>query len=95
MALGMGGESIFRDSIVDHTEPFAVGDGLVLYTGGIIEAPNEDGQGFSGARLGDVVRSFHHRSVRELNDVLLEHVRRFTGEMAPRDGVTLLAVKRH
>ncbi len=95
MALGMVGESIFRDSIVDHTEPFAVGDGLVLYTGGITEAPNEDGQGFSGARLADVVRSYHHRSAREPNDVLLEHVRRFTGKMAQCDDVTLLTVKRH
>lgn len=91
----MVGECIFRESIVDHTEPFAAGDGLVLYTGGITEAPNEDGKEFSGARLADVVRTYHHRSARELNDVLLEHVRRFTGEMAQRDDFTLLTAKRH
>lgn len=95
MALGMVGDAIFRDSIMDHTEPFSVGDELVLYTDGITEAPNEDGKEFSGARLADIVRTLRHRSVRELNDGIIEHVRRFTGETPQRDDFTLLTVKRH
>lgn len=94
MPLGMVPDEIFSGVIADRTIAFRPGDVLVLYTDGITEAPNADGKEFAGARLADAVRSLHGRSARELNDGILESVRRFAGAAALRDDLTLVTVKR-
>lgn len=93
MALGMVPDEIFSEAVVDHTESFRPGDLLVLYTDGVTEAPNEDEKEFSGARLGDVVRSHFGASPKEINDRILEAVGRFSGDVAQRDDFTLVTVK--
>lgn len=94
MALGMVPDDVFSAVIADHTEPFAAGDLLVLYTDGVTEAPNEDGKEFSNARLADAARKLQQRPAREINDGILEGVQRFVGETAQRDDFTLVTVKR-
>jgi phosphoserine phosphatase RsbU/P len=94
MALGMVSNEIFAETIVEQTEPLGPGELLVLYTDGVTEAPNEEGKEFSGARLADVVRTLQARSVREINDGILEGVQRFAGDVPQRDDFTLVTVKR-
>ncbi|MCX6956610.1 MAG: SpoIIE family protein phosphatase [Verrucomicrobia bacterium] len=94
MPLGLVPDDVFAEAIADRTEPFAPGDVLVLYTDGLTEAPNEEATEFSGARLADAVRAVRGRPARELNDGILEGLKRFTGETAPRDDFTLVTVKR-
>ena len=94
MPLGMVPDEVFSPAITDHTERFAAGDVLVLYTDGITEAPNEEDREFSGARLADAVRTLHNRTARELNDGVLDQVQRFTGGTSQRDDFTLVTVKR-
>lgn len=94
MPLGMVPDEIFAGVIANRTEPFAPGDVLVLYTDGLTEAPNDADTEFSGARLADVVRSLHARPARELNDGILDGLRRFVGDAPPRDDFTLVTVRR-
>lgn len=94
MSVGMVPDEFFSTVIRDRVEPFAPGDVLVLYTDGVTEAPNEDDKEFSGARLADVVRVLHQRSAREIDDGVLETVKRFTGDVSQRDDLTLVTVKR-
>jgi sigma-B regulation protein RsbU (phosphoserine phosphatase) len=94
MALGMVDDTLFTEAMEEHTEPFAPGDTLVLYTDGVTEAPNEEGKEFSGARLVDVVRARQDRPAREINDAILAAVQQFTGETAQRDDFTLVTVRR-
>ena len=94
MPVGMVPDEMFGAVITDWTERFAPGDTLVLYTDGITEAPNEDDKEFSGARLADTVRLLHDRGAREINSGVIEAVRRFAGETAQHDDLTLVAVKR-
>jgi len=94
MPLGLFPEDLFASAVEDKAEPFDVGDTLVLYTDGVTEAPNEEDKEFSGARLADVVRALHTRPAREINDGILESVRRFSGEVPQRDDLTLVTVKR-
>jgi sigma-B regulation protein RsbU (phosphoserine phosphatase) len=94
MALGMVANDVFSEALVDHVEPLAPGDVLVLYTDGVTEAPNEEGQEFSGARLADVARTLQTGSPRELNDAVLANVQRFVGDIPQRDDFTLVTVKR-
>jgi sigma-B regulation protein RsbU (phosphoserine phosphatase) len=94
MALGLAPDDVFSAVLADHAEPFVPGDSIVLYTDGITEAPNEEGKEFSGARLADAARNLRHRSAREINEGILEHVLQFTGQAPQRDDFTLLTVKR-
>lgn len=94
MPLGLVPDEVFGAVIADRTVPFSVGDTLVLYTDGLTEAPNEEEKEFSNARLADAVRALRDRSARELNDGVLESVRRFTGLVPQRDDLTLVTVKR-
>jgi sigma-B regulation protein RsbU (phosphoserine phosphatase) len=94
MPVGLVPDDLFASAIEDKVEPFDPGDTLVLYTDGVTEAPNEEEKEFLSARLADVVRALHMRSAREINDGVLESVRRFCGEAVQRDDLTLLTVKR-
>ena len=94
MPLGLMPDDLFSSVIEDRTEPFGAGDTLVLFTDGVTEAPNEEDKEFSSARLADVVRALHNRSAREMNDGVLESVRRFCGGARQRDDLTLVTVKR-
>lgn len=94
MALGMVPDELFRETVVEHTERWARGDVLVLYTDGVTEAPNEEGKEFSGARLSDVVRAHVREGASDINDRVMEAVARFSGEVPQRDDFTLVTVKR-
>ena len=94
MPLGLFPEDLFASAIEDRAEPFDQGDTLVLYTDGVTEAPNEEEKEFSGARLADVVRALHAHPAREINDGILESIRRFSGGAEQRDDLTLVSVKR-
>jgi sigma-B regulation protein RsbU (phosphoserine phosphatase) len=94
MPLGLVPDDLFASAIEDKVEPFASGDTLILYTDGVTEAPNEEEKEFSSARLADVIRALHTRTAREINDGILESVRRFTGDSLQRDDLTLVTVRR-
>jgi len=94
MPLGLVPDDLFASAIEDRVEPFDPGDTLVLYTDGVTEAPNEEEKEYSGSRLADVVRALHARPAREINDGILESVRRFAGGAVQRDDLTLVTVRR-
>jgi sigma-B regulation protein RsbU (phosphoserine phosphatase) len=94
MPVGMVEVPMFDDAIADQTIPFLPGDVLVLYTDGITEAANDEDQEFSGSRLADALRTLRGRGAAEINDGLLDQVRRFTGRDHHRDDLTLVTVKR-
>jgi phosphoserine phosphatase RsbU/P len=94
MPLGLVPDEIFSSIIVDRTESFRTGDLLVLYTDGLTESPNEEEKEFAGPRLVDAVRALRTRSVREINEGVLQSVHRFSGAAAQRDDLTLLTIKR-
>jgi len=94
MPVGLVPDELFASAIEDKVESFDSGDTMVLYTDGVTEAPNEEEKEFSITRLADVVRTLHARPAREINDGVLESVRRFSGAAGQRDDLTLVTVKR-
>jgi sigma-B regulation protein RsbU (phosphoserine phosphatase) len=94
MPVGLVPDELFAAAIEDKVERFEPGDTLVLYTDGVTEAPNEEEKEFSSARLADVVRAMHDQPARDINDGVLESVRRFTGDEVHRDDLTLVTIKR-
>jgi sigma-B regulation protein RsbU (phosphoserine phosphatase) len=94
MPVGMVDPAMFESAIADRTVPFVPGDTLVLYTDGVTEAANDEEKEFSGSRLADALRMLRSRSAAEINDGILDQVRRFSGQDHHRDDLTLVTVKR-
>lgn len=69
------------------------GDKLVIYTDGLTDARNEQGQFFETARLRRLVQEHARADCATLRALLIEELRRFTGDAPQDDDVTLLVVE--
>lgn len=69
------------------------GDVVVLYTDGITEAENMAGIRYGLERLCQVVSDNWQRSVREINQLVVEDVRRHIGQQKVYDDITLLVFR--
>lgn len=94
MPIGLVDEKLFDEVISNRTLDFAPGDVLLLYTDGLTEAPNAEDKEFGGARLADKLRGAQEGTAAEINDAVLNAVRRFTGQRDLRDDFTLLTIRR-
>ena len=69
------------------------GDILLLYTDGVTETRNRQGEEFGEARFEDLVRRQVDRPASELRDAILEAVDRFRGDAPQHDDITLVVIK--
>lgn len=74
-------------------ERLAPGDKLVIYTDGLTEARNPQGQFFETPRLRRLVRENAQASCAQLHALLIEELDRFTAGAPQADDVTLLVVE--
>jgi sigma-B regulation protein RsbU (phosphoserine phosphatase) len=75
------------------TRQLAAGDCLFLFTDGITEALDENGELFSDSRLEDVLRSVADGSTESVVTAVVEAVRRFAGGAPQSDDIAALAVR--
>jgi sigma-B regulation protein RsbU (phosphoserine phosphatase) len=68
------------------------GDAFVLYTDGVTEARNAQGDLFSGTRLCDAMRG-HKGSAESLAQKIVEAVRRFSGNDVQEDDLALMVIR--
>jgi phosphoserine phosphatase RsbU/P len=84
--------------IVDEVEykethlQLALGDRLVFYTDGIVEAMNGEGEIFGFDRLLEVVQEGRSMSADSLLKEILDDVNRFAGGTAQHDDLTVIVV---
>jgi serine phosphatase RsbU (regulator of sigma subunit)/DNA-binding LacI/PurR family transcriptional regulator/putative methionine-R-sulfoxide reductase with GAF domain len=69
------------------------GDGVVLYSDGITEAENEDGEFYGLERLCRVVKEHWGGTAEETKDAVIADVHAFIGEQTVYDDITLVVVK--
>lgn len=81
-----------RDPFREHTVEFMAGDRLVLYSDGLIECVDDDGEPFGFERFEQVIKSNGHLSADEIKKALLNAVRKFTRNRPPEDDQTLVVV---
>jgi sigma-B regulation protein RsbU (phosphoserine phosphatase) len=93
MALGMVPPEIFDSVIGDQSVAFMRGDVLVLYTDGVTEALNAEGEEFSSGRLADSLKYLRQHSPKEMNQGILANVKTFAGASAQYDDITLVTVR--
>jgi sigma-B regulation protein RsbU (phosphoserine phosphatase) len=69
------------------------GDGAVLYTDGITEAENNQGQFYSLKRLCEIVKKHWHLTAGEIRKAVIDDVRSHIGKHKVYDDITLIVLK--
>jgi phosphoserine phosphatase RsbU/P len=95
MVLGLALDTgdMFSRVLEELTLPIGPGDLFLLYTDGISEAMNVDGDCFGDSRLADLASQHADLSSTELRGRILDEVRVFTGTAAQHDDMTMVLVK--
>ena len=69
------------------------GDVLVLYTDGIVEAMNSEGEQFSTERLTRIIRENSNEGAQQITDTIQSRLDEFVGSARQHDDQTLMVVK--
>jgi serine phosphatase RsbU (regulator of sigma subunit) len=95
MVLGLQFDTgeIFNRTLEELTLPIGPGDLFLLYTDGISEAMNTDGDYFGDTRLADLAQQHADLSSDELSARILGEVRVFAGAAAQHDDMTMVLLK--
>ena len=72
---------------------FGSNDILILYTDGVVEAENSEGEPFSANRLPILISSHSQASAQEIVERLYAAIVEFTGSHGVTDDATFLVVK--
>ena len=86
-------EHLFPFHLTEQSLPLAPGDVIVLYTDGISEAMNTDGDLFGEARLSQIIEEHGHLEVPELRERILREVEAFAGAAGQNDDLTMILMK--
>jgi len=81
-----------REDFREHTVEFAPGDRLVLYSDGLIEAIDDDGEPFGFERFEKTITTSGHLTADEMKKAVLSAVRKFTRNRPPEDDQTLVVI---
>ncbi len=88
-ALGLIESALYRESEI----ALAPGTKLMLYTDGLVEARNEEGEELGAARIMDFIQQRSPQSVKEMLDMSLAGMHQFTGNTGQDDDICLLGVE--
>ena len=76
----------------EHVVHFETGDRLILYSDGLIEAVDDDGEPFGFERFEQAIVACGEGSADDIKKALLHAVRKFTRNRPPEDDQTLVVV---
>jgi sigma-B regulation protein RsbU (phosphoserine phosphatase) len=95
MVLGLQFDTgeIFSRTLEELTVPLGPGDLFLLYTDGISEAMNVDGDYFGETRLADLAQQYADLRSDELSARILGEVKAFAGSAAQHDDMTMVLLK--
>jgi serine phosphatase RsbU (regulator of sigma subunit) len=95
MVLGLQFDTgdIFNRTLEEVTLPLGAGDVFLLYTDGISEAMNMEGDYFGDARLAELASEHADLGSEELTACILREVKAFAGSAAQHDDMTMVLLK--
>ena len=76
------------------TIKFESGDNLLLYTDGLTESFNNEGEFYGEERLLEAIQSSHCSSASDLLDVVEKALLNFVMDVPPADDLTMLVLRR-
>ena len=94
LAAGIDEGPVFKRSVKDYRFRMESGDILVLYTDGIIESENAEGDEFGMERLSRLIIENCDRSSQDLVNFITAEVTRFSAGMVQTDDITLIAIEK-
>jgi HAMP domain-containing protein len=82
------------ESLLDEvTQPLGVGDVVLLFTDGVTEAMNAEGEPFGEERLASLVEEHGELPFEELRERILREIHAFVGDAGLHDDLTLVLLK--
>src|SRR6266496_1498805 len=94
MVVGIDSGSVFDRLTVDFAVPLERNDCLVLYTDGVTETLNSEGDEFGVDRMMQSVRASASDGAQAIVKRIIEDVRNFTGSFPQNDDITLIAIRK-
>jgi sigma-B regulation protein RsbU (phosphoserine phosphatase) len=94
MVVGIDSGSVFDRLTLDFAVPLERKDCLVLYTDGLTETLNSDGDEFGVDRMMQSVRASANDGAQAIVKRIIEDVREFTGSVPQNDDMTLIAIRK-
>jgi len=94
MALGMVEPSLFSGLIEDKEVAFSAGDLLCLFTDGLTETTNSEGEEFGVSRLQNELMKSSNVSPETFNQQIINSLNKFCNQNNDRDDLTILTVRR-
>jgi sigma-B regulation protein RsbU (phosphoserine phosphatase) len=94
MVLGIDSGNVFDRITSDFAVPLKRDDCLVLYTDGVTEALNTEGDEFGLERTIESVRASATDGARAIVKRVIDDVRNFTGSHPQNDDITLIAIRK-
>ncbi|MDP4938964.1 MAG: SpoIIE family protein phosphatase [Verrucomicrobiales bacterium] len=94
LAAGIDEGPVFKRSVKDYRFKMDSGDILLLYTDGVIECENEEGDEFGMDRLCRLIAENSERSSQDLVNFITAEVSQFSAGMAQTDDITLIAIEK-
>ncbi len=91
IAIGITENSTWSMETIDITP----GDVLLLYTDGIPDAQDEDGDFFDDDRIIDITQANSRKFAHEIQAEIIEEVQKFSGNAPQTDDITLMVLKRN
>ncbi|MEM1115938.1 MAG: PP2C family protein-serine/threonine phosphatase [Bacteroidota bacterium] len=85
--------TLFRQTLREQTVALAPGDTVVLYTDGLVEARDANGEEYGYDRLLDFVARHAHVDALDLRDLLLAEHRSWAGSDEAEDDTTFVVVR--
>lgn len=92
MALGLSDEQQFSRQIQVESVFLQTGDFIVLYTDGVTEAMNAEGEEWGKNTLIEAIEADSHEGVDAILENVKQRVLRFTGDMPQSDDFTLMVI---
>ena len=94
MVVGIDSGSVFDRLTTDFAVPLERDDCLVLYTDGVTEALNAEGDEFGPERMMESVRASTDDGAQAIVKKIIADVRDFTGSAPQNDDMTLIAIRK-
>ncbi len=94
LAAGVDDGNVFRKIVNDYHFSMETGDILILYTDGLTEAMNRDGDEFGIEGLTRIISDSRDMKPQEIVDTVENAVTRFSEGTAQSDDITLIAVEK-
>ena len=94
LAVGIDDGDVFERIISDRECQLESGDAMLLYTDGLTEALNSDGDEYGSDRLNGILQECASQSAETIVARICEDVRGFAGSEAQSDDITLIAIKK-